>query len=114
MAEELCGQFYEVVICLPSDVEQHLESISDYLLHWLDATIFILPEEAVWDIQAVNLQGTALVGTICSVVWQNWVRLAGQGALPLYQLQEGSEYFCLHCWNPGLWGLLFSTVTWSK
>ena len=97
MAEELCGQFHQVVICLCSDMEQLVESISDHFLQWLHATGLTRPEEAVWDIQAVNLQVAELAGVTCSVVQQNWCRLDGQGPLSFYQLEEGREYFCLHC-----------------
>nr|QKN88755.1 MAG: replication protein [Dependoparvovirus sp.] len=90
-------QYFELIIRLPGDVDNHLPGISDHFVQWLTTTIPDLPDDHDWDVAKVNQPLVVLAGAITHTISSKWRSFQQQTLKTFYQLEEGTEYFHLHC-----------------
>lgn len=90
-------KYYELVLRLPGDVDSHLPGISDNFIQWLTTTTPQLPEDHDWDIALCNHPLVVLATAVTNCITSRWRAFQQQTLKTFYQLEEGTEFFHLHC-----------------
>nr|QKE54950.1 MAG: replication protein [Parvoviridae sp.] len=90
-------KFYELIIRLPGDVDSHLPGISETFIRWLTTTTPTLPNDHEWNLTLCNQPLVVLATAVTNSITQKWRSFQQRTLRTFYQLEEGTEYFHLHC-----------------
>ena len=88
--------FYEIIIRVPFDVEEHLPGIPDSFVEWITGQGWELPEESDLDLTLIEQPQLTVADRIRRVFLYEWNKLSKQDAKFFVQFEKGKEYFHLH------------------
>nr|ATX74762.1 Rep [Goose parvovirus] len=88
-------KFYEVIIRLPSDIDQDVPGLSLNFVEWLSTGVW--EPTGTWNMEHVNLPMVTLAEKIKNIFIQRWNQFNQDETDFFFQLEEGSEYIHLHC-----------------
>nr|AMO03312.1 Rep1 protein [Muscovy duck parvovirus] len=88
-------KFYEVIIRLPSDIDQDVPGLSLNFVEWLSTGVW--EPTGIWNMEHVNLPMVTLADKIKNIFIQRWNQFNQDETDFFFQLEEGSEYIHLHC-----------------
>ena len=88
--------FYEVIVRVPFDVEEHLPGISDSFVDWVTGQIWELPPESDLNLTLIEQPQLTVADRIRRVFLYEWNKFSKQESKFFVQFEKGSEYFHLH------------------
>lgn len=88
--------FYEVIVRVPFDVEEHLPGISDSFVDWVTGQIWELPPESDLNLTLIEQPQLTVADRIRRVFLYEWNKFSKQESKFFVQFERGSEYFHLH------------------
>lgn len=89
--------FYEVIIRVPHDVEEHLPGISDHFVDWIANKEWELPEWSDMDITLIDMPQLTLGEKLKREFLLEWHKITKLSSLDYFiQLEKGEKFYHLH------------------
>lgn len=88
--------FYEVILRVPSDLEEHLPGISDKFVDWCMGHVWGLPPESDFNVDLVEQPQLTIADRMRRVFLYEWNKFSKKDSKFFVQFEKGSEYFHLH------------------
>lgn len=89
--------FYEVIIRVPHDIEEHLPGISDHFVDWIANKEWELPDWADLDITLIDMPQLTLAEKIQREFLTEWSKITKEKELVYFiQFEKGEKFYHLH------------------
>lgn len=88
--------FYEVILRVPCDLEEHLPGISDKFVDWCMNHVWELPPGSDFDFSLVEQPQLTIADRMRRVFLYEWNKFSKKESKFFVQFEKGSEYFHLH------------------
>lgn len=89
--------FYEIIIRVPHDIEEHLPGISDYFVEWIVNKEWTLPDWSDFDLSLIDTPQLTLAEKIQREFTTEWVKITKEKNFDYFiQFERGEKFYHLH------------------
>lgn len=91
------SSFYEVIVRVPSDIEEHLPGISDSFVNWISDKEWELPPESDMDIDQIDQPQLTIADKLKREFLSEWRKITKtDDPCHFIQFERGEKYYHLH------------------
>ena len=90
------ASFYEVIVRIPSDIEEHLPGIPDAFVDWIAGKEWELPECSDMDATLIDHPQLTIAEKVQREFLNEWQKIVKSEPQYFVQFEKGDRYFHLH------------------